>query len=164
VWVGNDDNRPMKGVTGGGLPAEIWRSFVAEALQPPDPTDGVAADGTSRRGTPAGGLVAGIPTIVDTATLRFADEIVQLEGVIGLGGGYVRDLAADISDREIVCRLATDGYARCRIDGRDLAEVVLLSGRGRAAPAATPELLQAQLRARSEGRGLWATPVIVRGK
>ncbi len=28
VWVGNDDNSPMKGVTGGTLPAEIWRKFA----------------------------------------------------------------------------------------------------------------------------------------
>ena len=26
VWVGNDDNSPTRGVTGGTLPAEIWRS------------------------------------------------------------------------------------------------------------------------------------------
>ncbi|MDB5451089.1 MAG: penicillin-binding protein [Phenylobacterium sp.] len=32
VWVGNDDHSPMKGVTGGGLPAEIWRDFVSGAL------------------------------------------------------------------------------------------------------------------------------------
>ncbi len=32
VWVGNDDHSPMKGVTGGGLPASIWRDFVASAL------------------------------------------------------------------------------------------------------------------------------------
>lgn len=28
VWVGNDDNSPMKGVTGGTLPAEIWRKIA----------------------------------------------------------------------------------------------------------------------------------------
>ena len=28
VWVGNDDARPMNGVTGGGLPARIWRDFM----------------------------------------------------------------------------------------------------------------------------------------
>jgi penicillin-binding protein 1A len=28
VWVGNDDNSPMRGVTGGGLPAQIWRDFM----------------------------------------------------------------------------------------------------------------------------------------
>lgn len=32
VWFGNDDNAPMKGVTGGGLPARTWRMFMAEAL------------------------------------------------------------------------------------------------------------------------------------
>jgi len=33
VWVGNDDNKPMKGVTGGSVPAEIWRTFVTEAAR-----------------------------------------------------------------------------------------------------------------------------------
>jgi penicillin-binding protein 1A len=32
VWVGNDDNRPMPGVSGGGIPARIWHSFMAAAL------------------------------------------------------------------------------------------------------------------------------------
>ena len=31
VWIGNDDNRPMKSVTGGGLPARIWADFMLEA-------------------------------------------------------------------------------------------------------------------------------------
>ena len=28
VWMGNDDNKPLTGVTGGGLPAEIWHEVV----------------------------------------------------------------------------------------------------------------------------------------
>jgi membrane peptidoglycan carboxypeptidase len=32
VWVGNDDGAPMKGVTGGDLPARIWREFMQVAL------------------------------------------------------------------------------------------------------------------------------------
>ena len=28
VWVGRDDNSPMKGVTGGGAPAQIWREIM----------------------------------------------------------------------------------------------------------------------------------------
>ncbi len=28
VWVGNDDASPMKKVTGGGIPARIWRNFM----------------------------------------------------------------------------------------------------------------------------------------
>ena len=32
VWVGRDDNTPMRKVTGGGVPAEIWHNFMAAAL------------------------------------------------------------------------------------------------------------------------------------
>jgi len=31
VWVGNDDNTPMNDVTGGTIPAAIWREFTAQA-------------------------------------------------------------------------------------------------------------------------------------
>jgi membrane peptidoglycan carboxypeptidase len=31
VWVGNNDNSPMDKITGGDLPARIWRDFVIEA-------------------------------------------------------------------------------------------------------------------------------------
>jgi 1A family penicillin-binding protein len=33
VWVGNDDNRPMNKVTGGKLPAQIFREFMARASE-----------------------------------------------------------------------------------------------------------------------------------
>ena len=29
VWMGYDDNTPLSGTTGGGLPAEIWRETMA---------------------------------------------------------------------------------------------------------------------------------------
>ncbi|HUO12875.1 MAG TPA: penicillin-binding transpeptidase domain-containing protein, partial [Caulobacteraceae bacterium] len=32
VWVGRDDNTPMKRVTGGAAPAEIWRNFMVPSL------------------------------------------------------------------------------------------------------------------------------------
>ncbi|MGF1640600.1 MAG: transglycosylase domain-containing protein [Rhodospirillales bacterium] len=31
VWMGNDDGRPMNKVTGGGLPAQLWRAFMVDA-------------------------------------------------------------------------------------------------------------------------------------
>jgi penicillin-binding protein 1A len=31
IWLGNDDNSPMKKTTGGGLPAEIWSRFMKAA-------------------------------------------------------------------------------------------------------------------------------------
>ncbi|MFT5487189.1 MAG: penicillin-binding protein 1A [Paracoccaceae bacterium] len=37
VWMGNDDSSPMKRVTGGSLPARLWRDFMIPAL------DGVTA-------------------------------------------------------------------------------------------------------------------------
>ncbi|WP_209347219.1 transglycosylase domain-containing protein [Pontixanthobacter sp. CEM42] len=36
VWVGNDDNTPLDGVTGGGIPARIWRDFMRQALGAPE--------------------------------------------------------------------------------------------------------------------------------
>lgn len=33
VWIGNDDNAPMKGVTGGSTPARIWKDFMRGALK-----------------------------------------------------------------------------------------------------------------------------------
>ncbi len=32
VWIGNDDNSPLSGVSGGGAPARIWRAFMQNAL------------------------------------------------------------------------------------------------------------------------------------
>jgi len=39
VWMGNDDNTPLTGVAGGGLPAEIWRETMTRIHQgiPPSP-------------------------------------------------------------------------------------------------------------------------------
>jgi penicillin-binding protein 1A len=54
VWMGYDDNTPLSGVTGGGLPAEIWRQTMAR-----HPRGSAAApladDRPHRRGTPAAG-------------------------------------------------------------------------------------------------------------
>jgi membrane peptidoglycan carboxypeptidase len=41
VWVGNDDRSPMRGITGGSLPAQIWTRFIKAA--------GVAAERSGPR-------------------------------------------------------------------------------------------------------------------
>ncbi len=33
VWVGQDDNSPLKGVNGGGLPARIWADFMSQSVK-----------------------------------------------------------------------------------------------------------------------------------
>lgn len=45
VWVGNDDHSPMKNVTGGSLPAMIWKRFMEQAE--------VAAAASATPATPA---------------------------------------------------------------------------------------------------------------
>ncbi|MBQ0772519.1 MAG: penicillin-binding protein [Sphingomonadales bacterium] len=37
VWIGNDDNTPLKGVSGGSLPARIWKDFMQQAVQAKKP-------------------------------------------------------------------------------------------------------------------------------
>lgn len=51
IWVGNDDNTPMKRVTGGSIPARAWKSMmeVAESDQPARP---LATDTIAWRVTP----------------------------------------------------------------------------------------------------------------
>ncbi|WP_088624296.1 transglycosylase domain-containing protein [Oceanicola sp. 22II-s10i] len=39
VWVGNDDNSPMDGVTGGSIPAEIWAAFMTNRKAAPIRTE-----------------------------------------------------------------------------------------------------------------------------
>lgn len=42
VWVGRDDDKPLGGIHGGGLPARIWRDFMGEAIagaRPPEPVE-----------------------------------------------------------------------------------------------------------------------------
>lgn len=50
VWVGNDDGTPMDGVTGGGLPAEIWHDVMM-----------AAHEGLPVRPLPAGAVYAEVP-------------------------------------------------------------------------------------------------------
>jgi penicillin-binding protein 1A len=51
IWFGNDDNTPMNKVTGGSLPAPVWKSFMLAATQgmPTKPLPGGApsASGTT---------------------------------------------------------------------------------------------------------------------
>lgn len=44
VWVGNDDNSPLGSVSGGGLPARIWKDFMRGALSLPAPRPSASPD------------------------------------------------------------------------------------------------------------------------
>lgn len=44
VWIGRDDNAPMPEITGGSLPAEIWKRFMDMAAQGRQPEETSPAD------------------------------------------------------------------------------------------------------------------------
>ncbi|MEM8958633.1 MAG: glycosyl transferase, partial [Pseudomonadota bacterium] len=88
VWMGYDDNTPLNGVTGGGLPAEIWRETMlrvheglpVRTLPMIDPQDapqiartdlpGVAAPPVHRAGDPAP-----MPTAAQNPVGRFLNSL-----------------------------------------------------------------------------------------
>ncbi|WP_243652688.1 transglycosylase domain-containing protein [Novosphingobium sp. PhB165] len=70
VWVGNDDNSPLKGVSGGSIPAKIWRGFMREALR----EGGIPAPSSKPSPNPSGPIqpldvpdVGDIPAVLPTA-------------------------------------------------------------------------------------------------
>lgn len=60
VWVGNDDGTPMKNVTGGSLPAQIWKSIMTEAhrRKRPAPLPGTTMPALAQRAPVAAGQQA----------------------------------------------------------------------------------------------------------
>jgi len=70
VWIGNDDNSPLGNVAGGGLPAQIWRSFMsgavgaapAKTLAPPiqAPVEGPAFNAAVAVPVEGGGFEVGV--------------------------------------------------------------------------------------------------------
>ena len=94
--------------------------------------------------------------VVDTATLKVGGKVVRLFGVEWVRGGQAEELARYIGGRTVTCQPAPGSETmNCLVDGRDLSEVVLFNGGGRASPEASPELVAAEDHARSERLGVW---------
>lgn len=150
VWVGNDDGRPMRDVTGGALPARLWHAFMLEALKgaPSASTPAAAAD--------VAPTVAGRAEVLDTGTMRIGRERVRLLGVEGIGGEAAQAMADYIGDRDVECRSSAGGRHRCEVDGWDLSEVVLFNGGGRATADAPAGYVRAERKARAERKGIWS--------
>ncbi|MEM0942869.1 MAG: PBP1A family penicillin-binding protein, partial [Pseudomonadota bacterium] len=97
VWMGNDDNTPLTGVTGGGLPAEIWREVMAGLVegQTPKPLHIVeprtSLVATRPAGQPQSRIGAGIGAIL---TDLFGRGGGRAEGG-GSGGDFSPSTASD---------------------------------------------------------------------
>ena len=172
VWVGNDDNTPMNKVTGGDIPARVFHDFVERAQKVlkgrkrPAPSaaraETVPATAVAPAPAPplppapipnAGGEVRGVPEVVNTGTLSIRGRTVRLLGVVGEGGALARQLARYLRRREVVC--SGEAEMRCRLDGDDLAALIVTAGGARATEDAPPDLIEAEDQARAERAGLW---------
>ena len=99
---------------------------------------------------------SGPARVLDTGALEIGGRVVRLRGVRGEGGAFAELLARWIAERPVRCaRSIADRYV-CAVGGVDLAELAILSGAARAAPAASIALRRAERDARLARRGMWA--------
>ena len=96
VWMGYDDNTPLTGVTGGGLPAEIWRETMArvhegvpEAPLPMMDPSGLGQERGGNGEQNAGGSGGGAVGILENL----------LRDILGSGGGREASGGVSGSDR-----------------------------------------------------------------
>lgn len=86
VWVGNDDNTPMQGIRGGGLPARLWRQFMGEAVRgaaPPRRAEPVAPPEEADPDPAVGPVFEGeITAEVGGANVRVTPEGVTVSGEV----------------------------------------------------------------------------------
>ncbi|WP_183434448.1 hypothetical protein [Methylobacterium sp. R2-1] len=125
----------------------------ASAEMPPAETERPPEPEAPRKGANA---VVGVPEVIDTATLRVGGKVVRLFGVEWVRGGQADELSKYLRKRSVTCQPAPGSSAYiCTVEGRDLSEVVLFNGGGRASSEATPDLAAAEDHARTERLGVW---------
>jgi penicillin-binding protein 1A len=85
VWMGYDDNTPLVGVTGGGLPAEIWHEVMSR-VEDGLPATPLPVIVPQPKAPPAGVTVAGTPASAAPAPGQKDDPITSLlKGILGKG-------------------------------------------------------------------------------
>ncbi|GJD34488.1 thermonuclease family protein [Methylobacterium aerolatum] len=137
-------------------PSAVARApSVPDNVTPPPEGDG-RGDSDGDAPPPAANAVTGTVQVIDTATLKLNGKLVHLFGVEWVRGGQAEELTRYIAGRPVTCQPAPGSESmNCSIDGRDLSEVILYNGGGRASPEASPELVAAEDHARSERLGVW---------
>lgn len=126
------------------------------AAAAPAPAPEPSATASVAPAAPARGALSGVPEVIDTATLRIEGKVVRLFGVEWARGAQGDDLKGYIRGRPVRCTPAgTAEVHRCEVDGKDLSEVVLYNGGGRATPDAPADLVTAENHAKTEKLGVW---------
>jgi endonuclease YncB( thermonuclease family) len=101
--------------------------------------------------------LSGVPEVIDTATLRVEGKVVRLFGVEWARGAQGEDLKRYLASNDVRCTPAggADLY-RCEVGGKDVSEVVLYNGGGRATSDAPADLIAAESHAKAEKLGVWS--------
>ncbi|HEX8664575.1 MAG TPA: hypothetical protein VF744_11150 [Beijerinckiaceae bacterium] len=151
-------------LTAGALLIGVWVGSTGKPGKPderagrPERAEPASTGSVRQTEEPAAKAVrlVGLPEVIDTATLRINGRIVRLLGVEWARGGQADELAKYLGGREADCAPANPpDVFRCKVEGRDLSEVVLYNGGGVATADAPPELAAAASRAKAERVGVW---------
>jgi penicillin-binding protein 1A len=103
VWIGNDDNTPMKNVTGGSTPARIWRDFMRGALKieaapQPEPSDTPDPEGPIQQLDIEGGEIPlgqdGTTLSIENGGVVISQDGVPVEVRVNEGGVVVQPAPA----------------------------------------------------------------------
>jgi len=101
------------------------------------------------------------PTVVDTATLKTADKVIGLYGIVGIKGEASQGLQSYLSapaDSHLTCQSQTGPEFVCLTpDGTDVAEVSLLNGAARAKEDAPLAYHEQEASAQAARRGIWSS-------
>ena len=153
VWnsIGEVGEPPMADKVETAAPIEVQHPAAPTNVEAPKlPLEG-------ERSEPQSQTLRGVPEVIDTSTLLLSGKIVHLFGVQSTEGGKPEDLERYLAGRAVACT-STDGAGsfRCEVEGRDISQVVLFNGGGRANADATPQLREAENRARAQRIGVWS--------
>ncbi len=137
VWVGNDDNSPMKGVTGGSLPATIWHDFMRSA----EPLRRLEGATTALSGTKAASslgsaseapanvddkVLRGTATVLDNGMIELQGRVIHLLGWDGFGRRNFYTLRRLRRGLEMTCTPAAgSGLYNCRVGDVNLVAAIL---------------------------------------
>jgi penicillin-binding protein 1A len=140
VWVGNDDNSPMKGVTGGSLPATIWHDFVKSA-EPLWRSQGATAglDGTkvatSMGSAPEASanaddkVLRGTATVLDSGVIELQGRVIRLLGWDSFGRRDFYALCRLLRRREVICTPAgRSPLYNCQVGDINLSASIIAAG------------------------------------
>lgn len=104
VWIGNDDNTPLGGVTGGSVPARIWRDFMVQALGKGGTRPAPAPDVREDPGGPVEPMDVPGPDSVPTADFPIDDRGSRVR----IGGEGVT-VSTDVEGVPIDVRVGREG-------------------------------------------------------